>query len=111
MLLKDKENIIKLYLELDNPSVTFISEELDIPSWEIKEVLNQFELHQSLCSALFLVPSFIYPGDFYLFNEIGGEKRIQIINQNQIENTWEFTNYELLWLKEKWNLIGEKKSY
>jgi len=98
MDLQNKKAVLELFLA--GKDVLTIADELDLVSWDIHSEIERFKIYQAISQELYLVPSTIYRGDFYLFNlSTAAEKRIQIMN-SKIMNFWDFTQFELLWLEQ-----------
>jgi len=92
-----KNIIIKEWLRDSTQSLVEIAYRTDTHFTYVSEVLSCYAESLEQHRPLWLVPSFIYSGDYILFDGIN-EKRV-IVWEKKIINPEEFTNYELTWLK------------
>jgi len=108
MKLTEKKAIVEHYLQDTDKSLLQLSEELDLPTWEISNIVEEFKMLYSFHRNLYLVPSFLFPGDFFLFDDNQEIRRVEIDEGLKFSHL--YTPYELTWLKEVHGIVAPEKS-
>ena len=102
-----KDIIINHYLNNQDKSLDVLSYELDVSKGRVSNVITEYIGSLPFSKELGFCFSLSYPNSLgYLF-DAGQEKEV-LIENNEILNKSDFTQHELLWLRDNFAL-GDKK--
>ena len=102
-MLKQEKLILSYYLKYPKLTIKAIAEDLDVERNTVSTILNEYIRDLILPKELFFCLSLVCgEEDGYLFDDFA-ERKVEII-QNNIINKSDFTQYELDWLKNNYNL-------
>lgn len=98
-----KKDIIKHYLKNQTKSLEELSEELDVNKSQVSQAVSSYFESLNIGKDIGFCFSFSFPQNLgYIFDDY--REREVLIEDNEILNKSDFTQYELLWLLENYGL-------
>lgn len=105
-----KEHIIKHYLKNQTKSLEELSEELQVNKSQVSQAISSYFESLNVGKDIGFCFSLSFPQNLgYLIDDY--REREVIIEDNEILNKSDFTQYELLWLLENYGLGDYNKTY
>jgi len=98
-----KEQIIKHYLKNQTKSVKELADELDVNKSQVSQAVSSYFESLNIGKNIGFCFSFSFPQNLgYIFDDY--REREVLIEDNEILNKSDFTQYELMWLLENYGL-------
>ena len=98
-----KEQIIKHYLKNQTKSLEELAEELDVNKSQVSQAVSSYFESLNIGKDIGFCFSFSFPQNLgYIFDDY--REREVLIEDNEILNKSDFTEYELMWLLENYGL-------
>ena len=98
-----KEQIIKHYLKNQTKSLEELAEELDVNKSQVSQAVSSYFESLNIGKDIGFCFSFSFPQNLgYIFDDY--REREVLIEDNEILNKSNFTEYELMWLLENYGL-------
>ena len=98
-----KEQIIKHYLKNQTKSLEELAEELDVNKSQVSQAVSSYFESLNIGKDIGFCFSFSFPQNLgYIFDDY--REREVLIEDNEILNKSDFTQYELMWLLENYGL-------
>ena len=105
-----KEKIIKYYLKNQTKSLEGLSEELQVNKSQVSQAISSYFESLNIGKDIGFCFSFSFPQNLgYIFDDY--REREVLIEDNEILNKSDFTQYELLWLLENYGLGDYNKTH
>jgi len=104
-----KEQIIKHYLKNQTKSVKELADELDVNKSQVSQAVSSYFESLNIGKNIGFCFSFSFPQNLgYIFDDY--REREVLIEDNEILNKSDFTQYELMWLLENYGLGDYNKT-
>lgn len=98
-----KKDIIKHYLKNQTKSLEELAEELDVNKSQVSQAVSSYFESLNIGKDIGFCFSFSFPQNLgYIFDDY--REREVLIEDNEILNKSDFTEYELMWLLENYGL-------